>query len=943
MTSSQARFTRAMIGYGMWVALEDTLRNWLSKRLAELYGEKWTEQIPAGIWNKIHERYNEAVKVSNISQIRELIEHTDYPDIFDIVRYRKQLNVFLPTISTDDIEYYNQKFYSLRNQIAHKPYTFTLRSLDELIESAGWLVEVLGPSGNNLASVVTGIKETPELYAQEIPEDFILSIQPSNQYRLPNNLPPMDYEYDGGFVGRRNERQSIKKKLLNKRIFPILTISGAGGVGKTALAHHLCDEILRSVDGVFDGVVWISAKKDRLTVSGIEDIEPMAQSFAEVLDAILETFGFDDYLDQPVSDKENLVTDIVFNTSENGVLLVIDNLETILHDKELVEFVKEIPLPNKVLITSRLGLGEIEKREPLKEMAANDAIELFRRIAIEKSVRKLAQLPNDTIQVYVERMSAYPLVIKWVVGQAAVNKDIDRLVQTINSTESDISKFCFEYIFEQMLSENSKKVLFCLASSEEDLTQAALMHVLDLNIQEFEDVMLELELASLVVPDQRKDPEEQRVITRYGILPLTKAYLISKGGESRREIREKLQSIQNLIEDSQRARRMYELSLEYYGADTESEKIASKHITTAFTRHQAGDYLGSLDALKRAEEIAPAFSTIFRTRAVIESANENFEGAIDMFEKAIRLRPNDPITWFHWGRLEKTLINYDGARAKLRKALELVNHKASVLIELGNVETRDSNFIQAIEYYQNAIDLLNDDESSITDRDLIIAHTALAQTYSRWSEMYERDDQLDLSIEKALLGLETMHEATRYGSSDTKTIETETKCLILLGKLYRKAKDMEQAIKYLEDVVNRDAATRIWSPQQKSYYVQACYFLIITLMEHAAPNLEQIQHIYDKGQKYIMFHPAFETKYISLSLLFSDANRFQGKFIKIIDDRGFGFIECLEATPTNVFAHVTEIVDDVKDFSSLLGVWVSFSLYHDQKGASAKAIRILTH
>jgi LuxR family transcriptional regulator, glucitol operon activator len=932
-----------MLGYGLWVAIEDTLRNWLSKRLAELYGIEWQDQFPVGIWNRLHERYNTAIKPEDFSHIRQLLEHSDFPDIFDIVRYKKQLNVFLPDVTNDDLEYYNQKHYSLRNQIAHKPYSFTIRSLDDLIGCAEWIVKILGPYGIELQAIIKGIQQNPEAYAQEIPEEFILSTKPTNQYKIPNNLPPMDYEYDGGFVGRRNERQELKKKLLNKRIFPIITLSGAGGVGKTALAHHVCDEVLRLPENIFDALIWISAKKDRLTVTGIEDIEPTAQSYEEVLNAILSTFGFDEYLQQSVEAKNDLIRDIILDSAEKGILLVVDNLETILHDSELVEFIKEIPLPNKVLITSRLGLGEIEKREPLKEMASNDAIELFRRIAIEKSVRQLAQLPNETIKAYVERMSAYPLVIKWVIGQAAINKDIERLVRTINSTESDISKFCFEYIYEQMLSENAKNVLLCLASSEEDLTQAALMHVVDLNVQEFEDVMLELELASLVVPDQRKDPNDQRVVTKYGILPLTKAYLISRG-ESRREIRDKLQSIQNLIEDSQRARRMYELSLEYYGADNESELIASKHIATAFTRNQAGDYLGALDALKRAEEIAPTFSTIFRSRAVIESINQNYEAAVEMFEKAIRLRRDDPITWFHWGKLEKELINYDSSRQKLTKALELVENKPSVLIELGNVETRASNFNKAIEYYNIAIKALDGDDSAITDRDLIIVHTALAKAYSRWAEVYEHDRQIEMAIEKALAGYAAMMTIATYGSSDTKTIETETMCLILLGRLYRKVKNTERAKYYLQSAVDQGGSSRIWSRKQKSYYIRACYYLILVITEEINYDLEQVRRIYQKGSVFVESDRSFADKFNNLKYLFDDKERFEGKFIRIIDEKGYGFIECPKADPNNVFAHISEIVDEVNDISSLLGVWVSFSYSKDgKKGPSAKAIKILPY
>ena len=939
--STQIKFTRAMIGYGLWVAVEDALRNWLARRLIELYGTNWTDQFPAGIWNRLQAKHNESIKASDFSLAREILEHSDFPDIFDIVRFKKQSTVFLPDVNINDIDYYNQKLYSLRNQIAHKPYSFTVRSLDDLIGCSEWVAETVGSLGMDLQVVITGIQQTPELYAQEIPEEFILSVKPSNQYRIANNLPPMDYEYDGGFVGRRTEKQDLKKRLLNKRIFPIITVSGAGGVGKTALAHVVCEDILKSATDTFDGIIWISAKKDRLTVTGIEDIEPIAQTFGEVLDAILRTFGFEEYITHSLGEKKELINDIVIEDTEKGILLVVDNLETILHDTELVDFIKEIPLPNKVLITSRLGLGEIEKRIPLKEMSSSDAIELFRRIAIEKSVRKLAQLPNDTINVYIERMSAYPLVIKWVIGQAAINKDIDRLVQTINSTESDISKFCFEYIYEQLLSENAKQVLLCLASTEEDLTQAALMHVIDLNVHEFENVMLELELASLVIPDQRKDPNEDRVITRYGILPLTKAYLINRG-ESRREIQDKLQSIQRLIETSQHARHMYELSLDYFGGESEAELIASKHLSTAFTRNQAGDYLGALDALNRAEEISPAFSAIYRSRAVIESENENYDAAVEMFEKAVRLRPNDPVTWFHWGSLEKNLGDYDSARTNLRKALDLVEHKPTVLIELGNVETRASNFVRGIEYYQEAIAYLSNGEKSITDRELIIAHTALAKAYVRWAGLYEHDQQLEMAVEKVKLGLNTMKTVAEYGSSDAKTVETEMECLVVLGKLYRKTKDLTNSEHYLRLVVDQDAPTRIWSRRLKSHYVRACYYLVLLLLDDKHSDTNNIREIYSKGQALLSSAPSFRDRYDDLALLFNESERFEGKFVKVIDDKGYGFIDCPEAKSERaIFAHISDLIDDVTDMSAVRGLWVSFSLKHDSKGASAKAIRIL--
>lgn len=939
--TTQPSFTRAMLGYALWVATEDGIRNWLSRRLIDLYGVEWANQIPTGIWNTLQERYNEKIKPSNFSQVRELIEHSDFPDLFNIVKYKKQAKLFLPERTTEDVDYYAEKLYSLRNQIAHKPHGFNVRSLDELISCVEWVADAIGPDGKNLLSVKEGIESRPEAYALQIPEEFVQSAKSSTKYKISNNLPPMDYEFDGGFVGRRDELKELKRRLLDKRIHPIITVSGAGGVGKTALAHRVCEDILINHSQDFSGVIWISAKKDRLTLTGIEEIEPTAQSFEEVLDAVLNTFGLSEYVNQEIIEKRKLVQEIVFDDvsdPRSGILLVIDNLETILHDETLIEYIKDIPLPHKVLITSRIGLGEIERRIPLKGLTSGDAVELFRIVAIEKSAKGLAQLATETIKTYVQRMSAYPLVIKWVVGLAALNQDIERLVQSINSTDSDISKFCFEFIYDHMLSENAKLVLRCLAASEHELTQAALMHVAELNSQTFEDVMMELERASLVIPNTQSEDGQNRITTRYGILPLTKGYLISRA-ESGKDIKARLKSVQNLIEDARRAKKQYELSLEFLGAETEEELIASKHVQTAFTRNQAQDYEGALDALKRAVEIAPNFAAVYRSWAVIEQNNENFDRAVELYEKAVSLKAGDPITWFHWGNLERKLTNYENARRYLNRALELVQDKTSVLIALGNVEKQDSNFKEAIELFEQAIAIATSDMSRITDRDLIVARTSMADTYYRWAEAYERDAQLNAAIERAMLGYETMVKVAELGSYDTKTRETQMKIMLLIGRLYKKTKNLHKSREFFEKVVDMKPPT--WSREQRRYASRACYYLIPFLLD--GNDISHASEVYNYGLSSISYDDNFRERYEKLKLLLNDNNRHQGVFTHIVADKGYGFIKCDEVSPDGIFAHISEFVDEVsdRDFSFMREVWVSFSVSYDEKGIAAKTIRIL--
>jgi LuxR family glucitol operon transcriptional activator len=96
----------------------------------------------------------------------------------------------------------------------------------------------------------------------------------------------------------------------------------------------------------FEGIIWVTAKANRLTPSDIEEIDGAIKTSTGLLEAA------SDALARQSSDPRE---DLYLHLSNNRLLLVIDNLETVL-DEHIREFVRWIPARSnsKILITTRM-------------------------------------------------------------------------------------------------------------------------------------------------------------------------------------------------------------------------------------------------------------------------------------------------------------------------------------------------------------------------------------------------------------------------------------------------------------------------------------------------------------------------------------------------------------------------------------------------------------
>jgi len=113
--------------------------------------------------------------------------------------------------------------------------------------------------------------------------------------------------------------------------------------------------------------MWTSLKHERLTAQGIREIADAAhdltgaiQPLGQALDA-----GFEGSLETLAKGLAGL-----------KVLVVFDNLETI-GGLDFTQLYETLPDSVAYLVTSRIGVGEYERRYPLTPLSPRDSLRLF--------------------------------------------------------------------------------------------------------------------------------------------------------------------------------------------------------------------------------------------------------------------------------------------------------------------------------------------------------------------------------------------------------------------------------------------------------------------------------------------------------------------------------------------------------------------------------------
>lgn len=778
--------SRRDYGYTVVSRFEILLRLYIADYLTATRAN-YLEAIPEGIKAKVEDRTMQ----SDPSDPIDFLDETDMPDLKDILLFGTNFEQSFGNADLTSEQFISamNAIYVLRCKIAHIRGYFTFYDLDSLMHFTKQIANCIGIYGAEFIDFIGNLNDNPQIYIVVTPTAFFTEETVSAP--IPHNVPTGDYEFEGGFVGRAKDISRIRG-LLASEVHRVITISGAGGVGKTALCLKVLTQILQTPNPLFDGIIWISAKESKLTYLGIEDLEPTVRSYEEFLDTIFEVLAYEPR-EESVAAKEAEIQQIF--ALRKTTLIVVDNLETVA-DERILNFILDTPNV-KFLITSRRGLGQVERRFELSALSRKEAIQLFRLIARDKGVESLAKLDNAAIQGYVERLSNYPLAIKWAIGQFAIGKNLNNIFETIDSNTSDIARFCFEKIFAD-LSAECKRLLCVLSCFDDPPATGLLKYVADVDQIALEDSIKELVLLSLVVPEHFR-AEDGEIQSRLLLLPLTRGYVraaLDDDVELRLKTEQKLGRIQEAVDTAARARSDYRYGARNLGANTEEEKLAVLMGQTAHQKYSAGSYSDALVDYKKAVEVAPRFPPLYRNWAMMESAEGHFVEANELLQRAAKLDRGDQQTWLIWGNVKRREGNNREAVTKYEEARKISPNDPVILGALGQAKMRLGEFEAAEELFKQAIEFGGD----VGSRHIIINFTSRADNFRRWAERLFTDRSYRAREEKLLSALRESESAVKMDPNDGRAWRMFRRICIDLGFCFRRSNE-ELALQYFERAV----------------------------------------------------------------------------------------------------------------------------------------------
>lgn len=653
--------------YALVCAVESDLRALLKLYLGDL--DIVQESVDSTLMSKAIARFEKDTGVKfDGSNLDELFDYFDLGDTFQTINSNQKI------FPQDDFQQVKsktkafEKLIPIRNRVMH------IRPLD--VEDLPFVVDLCEQLVREYPDNWLGIKETLHKIESDPGHVLTLKIRTyDDASSVFHNLPLPDFD-ETGLIGRDDIVKQVVK--LCRGSFPVISIVGEGGVGKTALALKVAYELLEEKN-LFDAVVWVTSKTTQISVSEIRDIKGAIATSIGVVNQI------SDQLIGSVSD--NPLEEIFEYLSTFRVALFLDNLETIL-DQRIRDFVSELPTGSKLIITSRIGLGAYEYPVKLSGIEVTYASKLIRTLANVRSVSVLKRLDEQLLRKYAQRMHLSPGYIKWFVSAVQTGLSPETVLQN-----SDLFlEFCMSNVYKYLSADSRLLIsIFQCENGWRDLAELAYL-------ADFEAIRTQKALQELMSTNMLSENTVtfgSSVKPTYQIAELPKAYL-NKYQAPPKVLREKIANARNKLKsqfDTYNLDGGSKYSKRNIVQRIKNDRVIIRRLLQALRYIEENRYESAYELLDEAKRLAPEYFEVHRVLAYFHQRKGNIPEARSSYELSISLSPNTPQLhfWYGWFLLRDEELS-DEALNQFEIARKIDPESPEIVIEIARVNMFQKNY-----------------------------------------------------------------------------------------------------------------------------------------------------------------------------------------------------------------------------------------------------------
>lgn len=650
MKNVDVRFTEIrMTSYVLICAIERDLRGIIFE---ELVSRSIDADFLFDSKERCIERYKKDNKAESSYNIVDIIEYLDFQEAYTVLLKNKDTIDTSIHLEIKRISPILDKISPIRNIVMHgRPLDY-----DDYLLLSNFCTEVPTTNGVRWTFLKAAVEELASnplmLMKVEIPERDSVD-------RIFNNLPKPDFN-DTGFIGRKNEVKDIKELIYGNH--RVVSIIGDGGTGKTAIALKVAYEILDDEKSPYEMIIWGDAKQNILTEQGVVALKDEINHVRFFHDIKIKLSG-------EIS-VESDINEIIENLKNYSTLLILDNLETIINENVL-QFVREASKFCKILITSRIGIGELEFRRIIAGLTDKEATILDRQYAKYCGLYELLKLDTLSLKnILCKQLYNSPLAIKWYIKCIASGVTP---AETINN-KGELLKFCLSNVYSH-LELNEKKLISILLVMRKVTSEAELIYLSELDPIQAKKSINRLLATSFV--NRNFEQSNSGSTCLYDIPEFARQYLVSEKIVSSEQFKVITDRKRKLTGVAQNARRLdvqniyniYAISME-----NESEivvgRILSEVLAKSNKNHHSID--GLIEDIERAKSIVPGYSEIYRISAFIKAENGDTLGAEQDYITGLNISiENKRLMYFYCGFLLRHMDDAENALEYSKKLIAL--------------------------------------------------------------------------------------------------------------------------------------------------------------------------------------------------------------------------------------------------------------------------------